>query len=189
MHRPLLTAFLLLAVLSTVACGGGEAPTGATASAEEAAPTETGGSATDAEPAETTESVEASELPLGHVLIEKRGGGEPVSVAVEVAEEPEHQQRGLMFRESLPPGHGMIFVFGSEQTGGFWMKNTLIPLSIAFYGENGRILKILDMEPCEADPCPVYDPEVAYVGALEVNRGAFARWGVAPGDRIVLHRL
>jgi uncharacterized protein len=171
-----------LLVLALAAGCGGDEGTVVTA-AETARP------ATDA--SETTAGTGSAELEFeeGHVLIRKRGGGEPASVIVEIAEKPEQHQMGLMFREVLPPDHGMIFVFDEEQTGGFWMKNTLLPLSIAFYGENGRILKILDMEPCTADPCPSYDPEVAYVGALEVNQGAFARWGVEPGDRIVLHRL
>jgi uncharacterized membrane protein (UPF0127 family) len=64
------------------------------------------------------------------------------------------------------------------------MKDTLIPLSIAFYSVDGRILKILDMEPCKADPCPLYDPGVSYRGALEVNQGAFAGWGISEGDRL-----
>ena len=68
------------------------------------------------------------------------------------------------------------------------MKNTLIPLSIAFYDRRGRIVRILDMTPCRADPCPVYDPRATYRYALEVNRGAFKRWKVHMGDRIVVHR-
>jgi uncharacterized membrane protein (UPF0127 family) len=66
------------------------------------------------------------------------------------------------------------------------MKNTLIPLSIAFYDVDGTILRILDMEPCRSDPCRVYDPGVRYAGALEVNQGAFERWGVREGDRLEL---
>ena len=91
-----------------------------------------------------------------------------------------------MFREALPADSGMVFVYPSDHTGGYWMKNTLIPLSIAFYDASGRIVRILDMKPCRADPCRVYDPGVAYRGALEVNQGAFRRWSVEEGDRIVL---
>ena len=74
----------------------------------------------------------------------------------------------------------MAFLWKSDVRGQFWMKNTSIPLSIAFWGKSGRILRILDMAPCRRDPCRVYDPKVAFRGALEVNRGAFARWGVRP---------
>ena len=111
-----------------------------------------------------------------------------VHVAVEVAETPAERERGLMERKSLPENAGMLFTFGAETSGGFWMKDTLIPLSIAFYGEGGEILRLLDMEPCRADPCPVYDPGVSYRGALEVNRGAFTRWRVEEGDVIRLER-
>ncbi len=82
----------------------------------------------------------------------------------------------------------MVFRYPADGAGGFWMKNTLIPLSIAFYDARGRILRILDMEPCRRNPCPLYDPGVAYDGALEVNRGAFRRWGVQTGDVLRLER-
>jgi uncharacterized protein len=111
-----------------------------------------------------------------------------VRVDVEVAETPAAREHGLMGRESLSPEAGMIFVFPETITGAFWMKNTLIPLSIAFYDESGLIVRILDMEPCRQDPCRLYDPRVPYRGALEVNRGAFADWGVAEGDRLRLER-
>lgn len=113
-------------------------------------------------------------------------GTEEVRVSVEVADDDGERRRGLMFRESLPEDAGMVFVFEGDESGGFWMKDTLIPLSIAFYDADGRILRILDMEPCRADPCQVYDPGVEYRGALEVNRGAFRRWGVEAGDRVQL---
>jgi uncharacterized membrane protein (UPF0127 family) len=93
-----------------------------------------------------------------------------------------------MFRRSLPRNAGMIFAFPRDRRGGFWMKNTLIPLSIAFSDRRGRILRILDMTPCRSEPCRIYDPGVAYRSALEVNRGAFTRWDVKRGDRITLRR-
>ncbi len=111
-------------------------------------------------------------------------GGRRFTLRVEVADTPERWAQGLMFRERLGEDEGMVFLFPGPQTGGFWMKNTLIPLSIAFFSQEGMILRILDMEPCRADPCPVYYPGVVYWGALEVNRGWFARRGVAPGGRV-----
>ena len=106
------------------------------------------------------------------------------TVAVEIADSEGERARGLMGRESLDADAGMVFVFPAETSGAFW----LIPLSIAFYDENGRILRILDMEPCRRDPCPLYDPGVSYRGALEVNRGAFREWGVGEGDTLTLER-
>jgi uncharacterized protein len=101
---------------------------------------------------------------------------------VEVADSDGERARGLMGRSSLPENAGMLFVYDEPSAGGYWMKNTLIPLSIAFMAGNGRILRILDMEPCRADPCAVYDPGVTYASALEVNRGALARAGIREGD-------
>lgn len=89
-----------------------------------------------------------------------------------------------MGRESLGEDEGMVFVFFEESTGGFWMKDTLIPLSIAFFDAEGTIVDILDMEPCESEPCESYFPSSPYFGALEVNKGAFAEWGIEIGDHI-----
>jgi len=108
---------------------------------------------------------------------------EVVTVRVEVVSTPETRQRGLMGRTSLADDAGMLFVWPEEASSSFHMKDTLIPLSIAFIAADGRVLRILDMEPCTADPCPVYDPKVSYRMALEVNRGAYTRFGVLEGDR------
>ncbi len=112
------------------------------------------------------------------------GGGKRYLLRVEVADTPERQAQGLMFRKSLGEDEGMVFLFPAPTAGGFWMKNTLIPLSIAFFDRQGQILRILDMEPCRQDPCPVYYPGVVYQGALEVNRGWFQRRGLTPGARV-----
>ena len=118
----------------------------------------------------------------GTAIIETDGGA--VMVEIEVADSPELQERGLMNRETLDDDAGMLFLFFEDTEGSFWMKDTLIPLSIAFFDRDGSIVKILDMEPCDADPCPFYAPGIAYRGALEVNQGAFDGWGVEVGDRI-----
>ena len=114
------------------------------------------------------------------VVIETAEGS--VTVAAEVADTAPERARGLMGRKSLGVDEGMVFVFPQDTTGAFWMKDTLVPLSIAFYDAGGRIVRILDMAPCKQDPCPLYRPGASYRGALEVNRGAFERWGVRPGD-------
>ena len=161
------SALLVALVLAAVpACGGGN-----------------GGDGGDAE---TTAAATGPVFERGTAVIESERG--EVEVDVEIAETPAQQQFGLMHRESLGSEAGMVFLFPKETKGGFWMKNTLIPLSIAYFDGDGRILRILDMEPCKADPCQAYDPEVSYRGALEVNKGAFERWGVSPGDRIRVER-
>jgi uncharacterized protein len=111
-----------------------------------------------------------------------------VKVSVQIANNDARRERGLMFRTRLAANAGMAFVWGADVGGAFWMKNTRIPLSIAFYDARGRIVRILDMAPCAADPCPVYDPKATYRGALEVNKGAFRRWKVHVGDRITVRR-
>jgi hypothetical protein len=81
---------------------------------------------------------------------------------------------------------GMAFVWVEPTTSQFWMKDTLIPLSIAFVDEGGRIVTIRDMQPCAADPCPLYGSTVAYVLAIEANLGYFDEHDIAVGDRAVL---
>ena len=109
-----------------------------------------------------------------------------VIVSVEVADTPEERAAGLMNRASLAPDAGMAFLWPETTTGSFWMKDTLIPLSIAFWDKGGRIVSIIDMEPCRADPCRSYDPGTGYAGAVEVNHGFFAEHGVELGDRVEL---
>lgn len=114
----------------------------------------------------------------------------PVRIDALIADNDRRRGYGLMYRPRLRTDLGMAFLWESDTQGGFWMKNTLIPLSIAFFDSNGLILRIVDMEPCEADPCPTYGPgdNVSYRGALEVNRGAFDEWAIAEGDRIEIQR-
>jgi len=112
----------------------------------------------------------------------------PVVVRVEIADSPAERRRGLMGRRTLAPRAGMLFVYERDATGGYWMKDTLIPLDIAFTDGRGRILRILTMQPCRRDPCRIYDPGVTYRAALEVNAGSFRRWGVRKGDRISVIR-
>ena len=123
---------------------------------------------------------------LATLALRPPGDGAAVRVPVYDAFEPDTRQRGLMHREELPAGTGMVFRFPEAHSGGFWMKNTLIPLSIAFFDSTGEVLAVLDMEPCSQDPCPSYDPDVTYAGALEVNRGFFTEIGLTPGWRIDL---
>lgn len=78
------------------------------------------------------------------------------------------RQRGLMFRRTAPPD-GMLFVFPQATSGGFWMKNTRVPLKIVFYDSRGRAVRTLAMVPCREDPCRIYDPGRQYRFALELR--------------------
>jgi uncharacterized protein len=130
-------------------------------------------------------AVAAPALDRGTATITTRTGTKVV-VQVEIADTPAERQKGLMNRRSLPPKSGMVFRYAQDTSGGFWMKNTLIPLDIAFYDRRGRIVRILTMTPCRRDPCRIYAPGVAYRSALEVNAGSFRRWNVRVGDRIAV---
>jgi uncharacterized protein len=124
-------------------------------------------------------------FPVAVVVLESPSG-ETVDVPVWVANEPDARRRGLMFREELPAGTGMVFLFPGDSTSGFWMANTRIPLSIAYFAADGSIQTILDMEPCREDPCPSYPPEGPYRGALEVEQGFFDEVGVDGSWRVVV---
>jgi hypothetical protein len=125
-------------------------------------------------------------FPHGTAVI--RTDAAAVRVRVELAETPAQREQGLSSRSTLAARSGMAFLWKSDVRAMFWMKNTSIPLSVAFWGKGGRILRILDMAPCLQDPCKIYDPKVAFRGALEVNRGAFRRWHVRPGAVVSIRR-
>ena len=113
--------------------------------------------------------------------------GDEVRVDAKVAAGREERQRGLMEVEALPDGTGMLFVFDDDRTGGFWMRDTLVPLDIAYIAADGTIGTILAMDPCTADDprdCEVYAPQLAYRTALEVPQGWFDRAGVAEGAEV-----
>jgi uncharacterized protein len=109
-------------------------------------------------------------------------GKRTIKLTVQVADTPKKREKGLMFVGKLPENAGMLFVFPVKTYDGFWMKNTLIPLSIAFLDSVGKILRILDMVPCKEDECPTYDPELSYYYALEVNLGWFKKNQIKEGD-------
>jgi uncharacterized membrane protein (UPF0127 family) len=110
--------------------------------------------------------------------IEQAGGG-VIPIHAELARTDAERSQGLMNRPSLPDGEGMLFVFEREQILSFWMKNTLIPLSIAFIRTDGRIIEIRDMR--ALDITTVRSARSARY-ALEVPQGWFARMGIETGD-------
>ena len=103
-------------------------------------------------------------------------------LTVEVAETPGEQAVGLMNREILPPDRGMIFVFEKPKQAFFWMKNTSIPLDVAFLDAEGVILEILPLVPFEETRVPSKSDQVAY--AIETNRDWFASRGLKPGIKV-----
>ncbi len=98
---------------------------------------------------------------------------------VEVAQTPGERSVGLMGRKHLGKDEGMLFIFETEDYHGFWMKDTLLPLSIAFIGKDGRIVWMTDMKPLTLDS---HVPPKPILYALEMNKGWFSSHGVKEGD-------
>jgi uncharacterized protein len=103
------------------------------------------------------------------------------TLRAELARTEEEKRTGLMFRKQLGESNAMVFVYEREGRWAMWMKNTTIPLSVAFIDRNGRILNIEDMAPLTLESHEAAGP-AKY--ALEVNQGWFARRGIQAGDRV-----
>lgn len=102
-------------------------------------------------------------------------------VKAEVAATDPTRVRGLMFRESLQGNQGMVFLFDTKTRQCMWMRNTLIPLSVAFIDDDGSIVNIEDMQP-HTDNAHCSTRPVRY--ALEMNKGWFAQRGLGPGSKV-----
>ncbi len=153
----------LLLLLFAAACGGDETP----------------------DIAGTSPPVDVTAPPGGAVV-----GFGSKAIGAEIADEAEEWGRGLMFRERMDENAGMIFFFPVRRPGtnGFYMKNTLIPLSIAYMRmlspDTFEVVAFRDMDPCPAQtsPCPLYPGGEPYDAALEVNQGWFEDAGIEVGD-------
>jgi uncharacterized protein len=106
-------------------------------------------------------------------------------ILVEVAKTGEERAVGLMGRTSLGKDEGMIFIFEDEGVHSFWMKNTLLPLSIAFMDREGKIIWITDMQPLTLS---THNPPQPVLYALEMNKGWFAKNGIKVGDIVRFSR-
>lgn len=104
-----------------------------------------------------------------------------------LADTPDLQRRGLMAVTELEPWAGMVFLGDAERESAFWMRNTPLPLTVAYFDGDGRLVSSADMEPCEDSPdCPFYPPDGPYVFALEVPRGGLERLGIVEGTTVEL---
>lgn len=180
--RPLLAAAALLAGCST---GPGTSSPPAT----------TGSPSSTATATSSVSPAAAVEVPALHPSVDDWEAGvvEVVAadgtthrVAVRIARTPEQRAHGLMEVPELPDGAGMWFAYDDDRTGGFWMKNTLVPLDITYVDADGEIVDVAEAVPCAADPCPTYPPSSAYRNVLEVPRGTLDRIGAGVGDTVRL---
>ncbi len=117
------------------------------------------------------------------VVTIRAGSGPTVQVQVEIADTADERELGLMFRENLPEGEGMLFVFPSETRASFWMKNTPISLDIIFI-RNGEIVDLIENAVPYSET--LLTPEASYTHVLEVPGGYASRHGIGIGDAIEL---
>ena len=172
-------ALLFVLMLLMAGCGGGES-----SDTEEKEPATTAPAQTTAE---ATQNTTVASAPEGSTTIAITGStGERSEVEVEIADDQAEQRRGLMERTELAEDAGMLFVFDREEPRSFWMRNTLIPLSIAYIASDGRIVDIQDMQPLDETSHPSGAP-AQY--ALEVNQGFFAERGIEVGNEVEIPDL
>jgi uncharacterized protein len=105
------------------------------------------------------------------------------TVNVEIASTPQQRQQGLMWRQELDPDWGMLFIFPGLSGGGFWMRNTYVPLDIAYIGADGTVLEIRAAKPLDET---ILTPARPYRYVLEVNQGWFAEHGLGVGSKLTL---
>jgi uncharacterized membrane protein (UPF0127 family) len=117
------------------------------------------------------------ELPITKLSI----GGK--TIRAEIADEEHERAAGLMFRKELADDAGMLFIMPQTGPVAFWMRNTELPLTIAYMAPNGAIMELHDLEPFNERPVPSSFPHIAY--ALEMPRGWFTKNNIWPGERVM----
>jgi uncharacterized membrane protein (UPF0127 family) len=128
------------------------------------------------------------EKPPGAVTVTLTQSSSSLSIRAEVAATPGQRGRGLMGRRSLGEDAGMLFVFPVPVQAGFYMKDTLIPLDIAFISGD-RVIEVRSMTPCTSNPCPVTTPAVPYELALEVNAGTLESARISAGAGVAFEGI
>jgi len=182
--RVLTSVPALLALALAAGCGGGDDSSGGSGAAVSGTvvPPPTGAVVTsgDGDPAVVPEGYSA-------VVIEvAQGDGTTEEFCVWLAESGDQRQQGLMGVTSLGGADGMLFRFGADHAGSFWMKDTILPLSIAFFAGDGAFVSATDMEPCPpgSESCPLYPADGPYADAIEVVQGDLASLGIGAGSRL-----
>jgi len=112
-----------------------------------------------------------------------------IPIHADVAATPQERSQGLMFREKLCGNCGMLFIFDTEDTHTFWMKNTLIPLDIIFISKDLIVVDLIEAAPCSTGQCQAYTPSAPAFYALEVNQGFSAQHQINTGDHVTLQAI
>ena len=111
-------------------------------------------------------------------------------VRIEVANDDDTRAQGLMFRDRVPEGTGMLFMFAQSGDFPFWMKNTLVPLDMIWIDDQKRVVHVEhDVPPCKADPCPSYPPHAVAKYVLELGAGQAAKHRVVNGSTLTFQRI
>jgi uncharacterized protein len=198
-RRLRVVAVVLALAVVVAACGGGDDDAGS--STTESTTTSTASADGSGSTAPTTDGTTPDQLPpvtgpfaegrtpipgFGEVEVRIVEGpdGEPIVLCVLVADTPDQRARGLMEVTDLGGYDGMLFRFETDSDGGFWMKNTVLPLSIAYLDADGAVVSTADMDPCPpgTDRCPSYPADGPYRQALEVEQGGLAPLGLEAGS-------
>ncbi len=168
-----LFAFLMLSGIG--ACDGGSTASDTAGQPSAVTQTSSAGSATASAAAATV----TASTPSSRVIFHPAGGGKETALSVEIARTDPEKAQGLMYRNQLAGDAGMIFIWDQPVKEGFWMKNTPLPLSIAFVTTGGIVEDIQEMEPYSTQP---HMPPGPYIYAVEANRGWFSGHGIRTGD-------
>ena len=109
--------------------------------------------------------------------------------SIEIVNDDAARARGLMFRDSMPADHGMLFLFDDMRPRVFWMKNTHIPLDILYFDAEYKLVSVQQrVPPCRSDPCAQYPSTGPAQYVLELNAGSADKLGVRPGDQLTVSR-
>ncbi len=115
------------------------------------------------------------------LTLKSEDGSKQLTLQVEIADTPEARNQGLMNRTEMAADHGMLFVFPEPQMLVFWMKDTKIPLDIAFFDKDGKFIGGMEMQPCVQEPCPRYSAPAMGSYALEMVKGTRVKHGIGMG--------
>lgn len=196
-------ALVVLVAVAAAACSDEQAvgpaplspaPTSDVAAAGTAVPQEPGPMTPDTVPDTDPDTMgdgpdEDAVVPVGYERVQAtvtESDGTVCEICLWVADTAERRSRGLMFVTDLGAADGMAFIYPAPHSGNFWMKNTVLPLSIAFFGPTGEYMAAFDMEPCVAEPCPVYPTPDDFSIAIETRQSGLGALGIALGSVLAL---